>query len=98
MALKRVYLICANVKKTAENIKKSNVSWKNLTAYTFVDQEKGEKITLIDEFMSIRGRTYDKVYLDETYDRLPLKQQEDFKVRFAYVKIKPEQLPAWSTH
>lgn len=66
---------------------KANTNWKQVTNVSF--RSGDENIIIITQFMRIRGRKVDKVYIDYSFYSLPNSEWYDFKQRFHHLGIEP---------
>ncbi len=78
------YYVAANIHEAIIFIK-ANTNWVQTTNVSFRNGK--EKITVISDFMRIRGKVFDKVYNDYSYTNV--RQWEDFVKRFRMLDIYP---------
>lgn len=69
----------------AINFIKVNTDWIQRSSVCF--QNEDEKIIVVSDFMKIRGRKFDGVYIDYSFNKV--RGFGDFQNRFKHLEIKP---------
>ncbi|MCM2680009.1 hypothetical protein [Echinimonas agarilytica] len=84
--MKSVFYVAENL-KNAINFIKVNTDWKQVTNVSFRNGD--ENIIVISDFMRIRGRKVDGVYIDHSFTKIKDTIYMDFTKRFRVLGIKP---------
>lgn len=84
--MKSVFYVAENLKNAIDFIK-ANTNWKQVTNVSFRNGD--ENIIVISDFMRIRGRKFDGVYIDHSFTKIKGSMYMDFVRRFDVLGIKP---------
>lgn len=84
--MKSIFYVAENL-KNAINFIKANTDWKQVTHVSFRNGD--ENIIVISDFMRIRGRKVDGVYIDYSFTRIKDSMHMDFVKRFNDLGIEP---------
>lgn len=84
--MKSIFYVAENL-KSAINFIKVNTDWKQVTNVSFRNGD--ENIIVISDFMRIRGRKVDGVYIDHSFTKIKDTMYMDFTRRFKDLGIEP---------
>ena len=84
--MKSVFYVAENLKSAIDFIK-VNTDWDQVTRVSFRNGD--ENIVVISDFMRIRGRKVDKVYIDHSFTKIKDSMYMDFVRRFKDLNIGP---------
>ena len=84
--MKSVFYVAENLKNAIAFIK-ANTDWEQITNVSFRNGD--ENIIVISDFMRIRGRKVDGVYVDHSFSKIKDSMYMDFVKRFNDLGIKP---------
>lgn len=71
----------------AVNFINGNTDWKQINSVSFRNGD--EQIVVISDFMRIRGRHVDGIYIDHTFTALENHEWVNFTERFKHLGIEP---------
>lgn len=84
--MKTIFYVAENI-KNAINFIKVNTDWEQVTNVSFRNGD--ENIIVISDFMRIRGRKVDGVYIDHSFTKIKDAMYMDFIKRFSDLGIEP---------
>lgn len=84
--MKSIFYVAENL-KNAINFIKVNTDWKQITNVSFRNGD--ENIIVISDFMHIRGRKVDGIYIDHSFTKIKDTMHMDFTKRFRDLGIEP---------
>lgn len=84
--MKSIFYVAENVSAAIAFIK-VNTNWKQITNVSFRNGD--ENIIVISDFMRIRGRKVDGVYIDHSFTKIKDSMYMDFSKRFRDLGIVP---------
>jgi len=84
--MKSVFYVAENLKSAIDFIR-ANTDWEQVTRVSFRNGD--ENIIVISDFMRIRGRKVDGVYIDHSFTKIRDDMYMDFVRRFNYLNIEP---------
>ena len=87
--MKSVFYVAKDVDLAVKFIK-ANTNWKHVTRFSF--RNGGENIIVISDFMRIRGRKVDGVYVDYSFNEINDRVRLDFINRFNDLNLTPEKI------
>lgn len=92
--MKNIFYVAENLKSAIDFIK-VNTDWKQVTRVSFRNGD--ENIIVISDFMRIRGRKVDGVYIDHSFTKIKESMYMDFIRLFKDLGIEPNTIEA-KTH